>query len=92
MSDIDTLRRFYCLKRMDAARQGDCALSSTWQAMQEAQPGAPFPTGFPCKTALEAAGYESAEDVKGADVDELSEYALLSQRDAEAVIAAAAAL
>jgi len=93
MSEVASLRRYYVLKRMDTARDGNFAISAVWQARQEAAPaGVAFPANFPSKAALNAAGYEATEDLVGADVEELADYAGLSARDACNVLAAAAAL
>lgn len=92
MSDTVTpARRYYLLKRF-AARDAGEPLESTWRAEQLAQPGTPFPDGFPSKAALEAVGYMAAEDLDGAGCDELRENAGLNERQAQAAIDAAAAL
>ena len=86
-------RRFYLSKRI-AARQadGEFGLAKIWQHHQEQQPHTLLPVGFPAKTKLEAAGYTAVEDLVGASVDELVEWASLSQREAQAALAAHAAL
>lgn len=91
--DVPTLRRYYLLKHISAHRVGNDALAAVWQAKQEAESGGPvLPDGFPGRALLVAAGYAAKEDLNGADVDELADYAQLSSRDAAAAIAAAAAL
>ena len=80
------------MKRLEARRDGDYALSDTWQALQEDQPGTELPDDFPDKTALAAVGYVAGEDLTGADTNELVTYAGLSTRAADAVLAAHAAL
>jgi hypothetical protein len=51
-----------------------------------------FPDGFPCRTALAAAGYVAKEDLTGADENELWLWVNLSRGESAAVLAAAAAL
>lgn len=93
MGGIGSLRRIYLLKRITARRNGDLALSALWHSKQEGVPATPIPNGFPSKTELANAGYVALEDLTSeADADELVEYACLSRRQAEAVIAAYAAL
>jgi hypothetical protein len=87
-------QRRYCLqKRIVAKLIGDDAISALWQSKQEAEPGGTvFPATFPAKEKLNAVGYVAKEDLVGADTDELTDYAALSRREADAAIAAAAAL
>lgn len=93
MAGIGTLRRYYLLKRITAKALGDLALSAVWHAKQEEQPGTELPATFPSKSKLSAVGYVAKEDlVPDADADELMTYAQLSKREADAVIAAMAAL
>jgi len=91
-SGIGTLRRFYLLKRITAKNLDDLALSAVWQSKQEEQPGVELPATFPSKTTLAAIGYVAKEDLDGADADELIQYAGLTRRAADAVVAAHAAL
>ena len=86
-------RRFYLSKRIAARLQdGEFGLTKTWQYHQDQQPHTLLPAGFPAKEKLEAAGYTAIEDLVGASVGELVDWALLSQREAEAALAAHAAL
>lgn len=92
MAEYASFRR-YCLdKRISATRIGDTAIASLWQSKQQAQPGTTLPADFPVRAKLVAAGYTTDADLVGADVRELRDYARISTRDAEAVIAALAAL
>lgn len=91
MAETVRARRYYLLKRFAARDAGDL-LESAWRAEQLAQPGTALPTGFPSKAALETAGYMAAEDLDGAECEELREEAGLNERQAQAVIAAAADL
>jgi hypothetical protein len=92
-SGIGSLRRFYLLKRITAQQLDDLALASVWHSKQEEYPaGTLLPAAFPFKAELEAVGYVATEDLVGADTDELIYYAALTKRQAEAVIAAFAAL
>lgn len=77
---------------MDARRLEDFALSAFWQGKQEEQAGTTLPANFPELSALNEAGYTASEDLEGADATELGEYAGLSNRAAEAVLAAHAVL
>jgi hypothetical protein len=91
-SAFQTLRRHYLRKRVMARQAGDLALSSVWHARQLEYSSPDLPDGFPSKAALETAGYTAAGDLEGADTAELVEWAGISYRAAQAVIAAAAAL
>lgn len=84
-------RRYYLLNRF-AARDARDLLESQWRAEQLAQPGTPLPAGFPSKAALEAVGYVAVEDLDGAECPELREEVGLNERQAQAVVEAAAAL
>lgn len=92
MSAIPSPRRFYLLKRLGAAQFSDQPLDGVWRSKQEALPGTALPSSFPFRSVLVAVGYSATEDLDGATVDELRMFTTLSQRDAEAVIAAAANL
>lgn len=90
---IGSLRRFYLLKRITARKLDDLALSAVWHSKQEEIAATELPAGFPKKTELATAGYVALEDITTeCDADELIQYADLSRRDADAVIAAFAAL
>lgn len=91
VADTKTPRRFYLHKRIEARNACD-DLEGTWRSKQEEQPGTALPDDFPNHDELEAVGYETEEDLDGADVQELVNYAGLTTRQAEAVIAAQAAL
>jgi hypothetical protein len=92
MSTVPSPRRYYLLKRLEAARSEDRPLDGVWRSKQEAQPGTALPTTFPFRSQLVAVGYTTAEDLDGATVDELVTYVSLPSRDAAAVVAAAANL
>ena len=92
MSDHPTNRRYCLMKRQNAYVLGDYAIASFWQHKQEAEPGTPLAATFPFYELLAAAWYTTKEDLEGADARELSYFAGLSQRDAEAVLAAYATL
>lgn len=93
MSEHATLRRFYVVHRIAANQVGERAAAAVWRAHQEAQPGGvALPETFPSYAELTAVGYVAQEDLRGADVDELMLNVCLSQRDAEAVLAAFAKL
>lgn len=91
-SPFPTLRRFYLKKRIMSRRAGELALSAVWHSRQEEQTSDALPSDFPAKTALEAAGYTAVGDLEGAAADELMDWASLTSRDAQAVVAAYAAL
>jgi hypothetical protein len=91
-SGINSLRRFYLLKRITAKQLDDLALSAVWHSKQEEQPGTELPADFPLKTELAAIGYTADTDLDGADADELMQYAGLTQKNADAVISAFEAL
>ena len=92
MATFSTPRRFYLLKRLSAAALCDKAIAAVWRGKQEGEPGDELPSDFPARDELAAAGYTTGADLDGADADELIDYARLTNRQAAAVIAAAAAL
>lgn len=92
MAEFASLRRYCLYKRFDAKDRCDSAMASLWQSKQNAEPGTPLPVGFPSKAELEAVGYTTDADLTGADCAELADYVGLSRRQAEKVLAAAAAL
>lgn len=91
MSETVRPRRYYLLKRL-AARHAEDLLENNWRGEQERQPGTPLPDDFPAKAKLEAVGYTAAEDIDGADCQELIEEVGLTERVAQVVLDAAAAL
>jgi len=84
---VECVRRFYLLKRLAAAQQGDESLESLWAGKQLAESGTALGSDYPSVTTLAAAGYVAVEDVDGATVEEL-QLAGLSTREADAVLAA----
>lgn len=86
-TSINTLRRFYLLKRLRARAIGDKGLEGVWRHKQETQAGTELAAAFPARAALVAAGYSTEEDLDGADVDELVS-AGLTYHDATAALAA----
>lgn len=90
MATLGTPRRFYLSKRTEARLL--CHDSERiWQAKQEAQPGTPLPEEFPHAAQLAELGYETREDLDGADEDELVRLGVRA-RDASEILAALAAL
>ena len=87
-----TARRFYLSKRIAARLIGELALSATWHHHQDQQPHTLLPADFPAKAKLESAGYTAIEDLEGASVEELLDWASLSTHEAEAALAAYAAI
>lgn len=85
---IVTTRRYYRLRRLAAHVTLDPGLESTWQYMQEAEPGTDLPSDFPGRAKLIASGYSAVEDIEGATIDELVTYAGLSYSAARAAVAA----
>lgn len=83
MAEIRNVRRFYLHKRLT----GDENTRPVWQAKQEAQPGTELAADFPARADLAALGYTTAEDLDGADQDELVR-AGLKPNQAKKVIAA----
>jgi hypothetical protein len=82
----------YLLKRLTANQERNWALGTVWQSKQEAEPGVALPSTFPYLADLAVYGYTTEEDLDGADARELREYAGLTSRQADTVIAAFAAL
>jgi hypothetical protein len=89
-STIVSTRRYYLLKAQAADRDGGFA--TTWWGKQEAESGTSLPDTFPSRAALIAAHYSTIEDLTGAGTQELVTEAHLTIRQADAVIAAVAAL
>lgn len=92
MSAIPSPRRYYLLKRLGAVQFSDRPLDGVWRSKQEALPGTSLPSDFPSLSVLAEYGYTAVEDLDGATVDELRAFTSLTQREAEAVIAAASNL
>lgn len=93
MSEFESHRRFYLSKRIVAKECREFALSALWQSKQEAEPGGTtLPAGFPKQAELASVGYVAKEDLVGADECELAEWVHLTAREAQSVLAAAAAL
>jgi len=92
VADFTSHRRFYLWKRLSANAQGLYAMGAVWRAKQDDEPGVALPDTFPSRSRLLSIGYSTKEDLVGADVDELVEYVGISQREAEAVLAAFAKL
>ncbi|MFO7179572.1 MAG: hypothetical protein DIU78_012820 [Pseudomonadota bacterium] len=90
-SSFRSHRRFYLSKRIAARLRGEHALALIWHYHQDQQPHTDLPEGFPAKAKLEAAGYTALEDLEGASVGELEDWACLTQREAESALAAYAA-
>jgi len=80
------------MKRQNAYMIGDYSIASVWQHKQEAEPGTPLAATFPFYDQLVEAWFTTKEDLEGADARELAFFVGLSQRDAEAVLAAYALL
>lgn len=91
MAEIRRPRRYYLHKRLESRLYFCDDADTVWRAKQEAEPGTPLPGDFVHRSALEALGYTTSEDLDGADADEL-ERAGLTQQQAKAVLAAFAAL
>lgn len=93
MASFLSQRRYYLSRRIVTRLNEEHALSSLLQGKQEAEPNTPLPATFPRLAELQAIGYSAEEDLVGADADELIEWVPgLSTRDAEAILAAHAAL
>lgn len=90
---VTSYRRYALLKRFAWLFDNDnSAMAGVWRAKQEEQPGTDLPLGFPFLSTIQAAGYSTREDLDGSDDTELARYCGLSQRDAQVVLAAFAAL
>ena len=92
MAEFQSQRRYCLYKRLNARDEGVKALELLWRGYQEAQPGTALPSTFPARAKLVAVGYVAGADLVGADVDELRDYAKLSPKEAEAVLAAVATI
>ena len=80
-------RRYALAKRISSSVTQD-GLYGVWRATQEAEPGAALPANFPHRTKLADVGYETVEDIDGADADELSNNVGLRSDEAAAVLTA----
>jgi hypothetical protein len=89
---VPTARRYYLLKRQAARQRFDQPLDGCWRGKQEAQPGTPLPADFPFLSQLADGGYTAEEDLAGATACELTNATDLTEGEAEAVLAALAAL
>ena len=83
-----TPRRYCLLKRKYYEQLSLWGLSGAWRAKQEQTEGEALPAGFPARLSLLSAGYSTLDDLDGATVSELLDYALLTHAQAQAVIAA----
>lgn len=72
MAEIKTLRRYYFLKSQASKDVKETALSAVWVSKKLSQPGDNLPATFPSYAALFALGYETKQDIDGADELELS--------------------
>lgn len=86
-TSINSVRRFYLLKRLRARAIGDKGLEGVFRQKQEAESGTDLAATFPAHDLLEAAGYSTEEDLDGADTDELVS-AGIPYHDAAAALAA----
>lgn len=91
MSEIKTLRRYYLMKSRAAAERQERALRDTWTGKQDAEPGTVLPEDFPSRADLAALGYKVAQDLDGADSDELVALGI-SRKQADKVFLALPAL
>lgn len=90
-STIGNARRYYLFAARSAVLE-NLGLDSDLYGAQQREPGTPLPTDFPFRDTLAAAHYTTVEDLTGAGTKELLNDARLSHKQAEAVIAALAAL
>lgn len=87
MAEVKRPRRYYLLKRIYETR-AESGLGNVWRAKQEGEAGVALPANFPLLAVLAAAGYETVEDLDGADADELDETCNLTARQSATVLAA----
>jgi len=89
MARVNTPRRYYHRKRMNARNEGSGELEGVWRYRQEeCTPATALPSDFPYRAELDAHGYSVVEDLDGADEYELMQIAELTQREASDVLAA----
>lgn len=90
MAEVSNHRRYLFLKyRAAVAAEED--MESVWDAKRRTLPGTELPVGFPSRAKLLAAGYLVAEELAGADEQELEGIGLTT-KESTAVIAAIEAL
>jgi hypothetical protein len=92
MSVVQSVRRYYLGKRIQAALDENWALVSVWKQKQEAESGTPLPVDFTELAALAEAGYSTSEDLTGATTEELVWAVGFSLEQATNVLSALAAL
>jgi hypothetical protein len=91
VNEIRNLRRFYLLKQRSALLEDDDDTALIWKGKQEEHAGTPLPGDFMLRARLVTVGYSMAEDLDGADEDELNAVGF-STTEARAVLNAWAAL
>jgi hypothetical protein len=86
-SGINSVRRYYLLKRFSARRVGDDALELVWLGKQEGVSGSPLLEDFPLFERLASVGYSTSEDLNGASATELRENGF-SSAEAQTILTA----
>lgn len=89
MTDVRSARRYFLLKsqyHLEFCDPSDRGLADAFLRKHDALSGTPLPATVPFQTALAAAHYTTVEDLFGADVGELMEWASLTYPQAQAVL------
>jgi hypothetical protein len=89
---IRSVRRYYLRKSQALDLLWEPSLAGAYRAKQDGVPGTPLPADFPLRLQLSFRRYTTKEDLAGADVAELMNFARLNRRDAQTVLDAVAAL
>lgn len=85
---IGTLRRYHRLKAEAAKKKGEGALAAAFESKRQGDPCTPLAEDFPGREALVAAGLGCEEDLRGADMNELTTIKGIGKKTAEKILAA----
>jgi hypothetical protein len=88
---IADYRRYCLLKGRAAKAREHFAMQQLWQVKQRAEPGDSLPADFPFRDRLVAVGYETIQDLNGADASELEDVCFTA-RESATIFAALAPL
>jgi hypothetical protein len=89
---VKTVRRYYLRKSQQLYLMQYEGLAAAYRSKQDGVAGTPLPVAFPFLAKLAAARYTTREDLDGADVAELMNFASLNIKEATTVLKALAAL
>jgi hypothetical protein len=76
--EINNPRRYYLHKWHALAESDHTALSMAYKGIQQSQTGTNLPADFPLLSTIQPLGYQTEEDLDGADESELVRFGLTS--------------